>query len=73
VRDVTDVTDLTDLREGNLLNSTCQNKKRPILERALFVNQKLILAVDGRSNHCYRGDFTGGQVEGEVAIELHSQ
>ena len=31
-----------------------------------MLNQKLNLAVDGRSNHCYWGDFTGGQVEGEV-------
>ncbi len=50
----------------NLLNSNCQNKKRPHLERALFVNQKLNLALDGRSNHCYWGDFTSGQVEREV-------
>ena len=48
------------------LNYASQNKKRPRLERALFVNQQLNLAVDGRSNHCYWGDSTGGQVEGEV-------
>ncbi len=44
-----------------------QKQKAPLFLGALFViNQKLNLAVDGRSNHCYRGDITGGQVEGEV-------
>ena len=56
----------TDSTKENLLNYACQNKKRPHLERALFVYLKLNLAVDRRSNHCYWGDSTSGQIEGEV-------